>query len=404
MMSSVSPLRAASAGVLFLAGAAGVAAAPTYSSDPGGGSTTDRFDVSRGVQIIDATPILPFGGESLVEAFGGNGGVEPGTLIFADGAAAGTRDRIDWQTSGFINLGGLQIRLSQDTDGSGNRSARAYTFYTSQDGVNYTPVSSGTIPLVGGPGSPNVHTPLLISEVSPSGTINNVRGFRLELERNGGTGPRIVEIDEINSTPGVQTGNYLDRVLFNAASNSLVTTATGQTDEGPGVVTGYTVSSALGGDNPADAFGNNDGPIEPNTFLFADGGVPDNGNMIMGDGGETVDFIRWSTPSLVALAGYRLTLGGDGAAPDRDTELVRFSIGGTPVDLFDNDGFDGEVTRLFAGGVTWGRDFEIAFTRRTPAGGRIFEIDAIVGVPEPGSLMLLGVAAAGLTLRRRRSA
>ncbi|MBP7951093.1 MAG: PEP-CTERM sorting domain-containing protein [Verrucomicrobiales bacterium] len=386
----------------FNAGLGALQAAPTYSTDFNPGSTTDRFDLSQGVQVIDASPILGFGGESLGEAFGGSGGIENGNVILSDGPPLGTVDRFDWQTPGWVNVSGIEIRLAQD-GAAAFRGANAYTLYTTQDGLNFSTVSSGSIPLTGGPGSPMVNSPLLISDLALAGSVTNVRGFRLEITRNSAGGTRVIEIDDIASTPGVQTMNYHDKVAFNAATNSLVTTGA-PLDEGPGLGFNYSVSSAVAGgtDTVVDAFGNKDGAVEPESFIFGDGGTADNGNLVLGDGGETVDFIQWQSSAPLTLAGFKINLAGDGGGnPDRDTELVRFLVEGTEVDLFDNNGFDGEVARLFSGGAVTGDDFRLEFSRRTGQGGRVFEIDAILGmIPEPGSAAL--VALAGVMLLRRR--
>ena len=287
-----------------------------------------------------------------------------------------------------------------------NRPAFTYTLYSSQDGVNFGVVSTGSVPLTGIPGTPMVNQPLLISDLALSGTTSGVRGFRLDIVRNSSSGPRFIEADGFG-TAGVQTTNYFDRIAFNAASNSCYT-GQGGDDDGPGGAFNFSSTATVAGnaDDIEGAFGNNNGPIEPNDVIFADGGAVDNGNGLFGDGGEFVDFLEWDTATPLTLAGFRLGLSGDGAGnPFRDTELVRFLVEGVQVDLFDNNGFDGDVDRLFSGGPVTGNDFRIEFTRTTAGGGRIFEIDAILGVPVPepasGALVLAGAA---LALRRRRGA
>ena len=60
------------------------------------------------------------------------------------------------------------------------------------------------------------------------------------------------------------------------------------------------------------------------------------------------------------------------------------------------------MTRLFPGGAVVGNDFRLEFTRTSSGGGRLFEIDAILGVvPEP-SQSLLGLLGGAMLLRRRR--
>ncbi len=389
--------------IFFLATAAIAQAAPTFSSDSGGGVTTDLFDISQGARVIQTTGVLPFGGEDIREAFGGNGGVEGGNVIFQDGPGIGSVDVVEWQTANWVNISGVEIRFSQD-GASPNRGTAAYNLLATQDGVNYTSISSGAVPLTGGPGSSMVNPALLITDPAP-GAAASVRGFRLEVTRNSAAGPRFVEIDGTGIVT-TQVANYLDRLVFNSNTNAAYTGQAGD-DEAPGSATGFLSSPSVAGnaDDVTEAFGNSNGPIEPGNFIFADGGTPDNGNSILGDGGEYVDFISWSTTAPVTLAGFKMGLTGDGGGnPFRDTELVRFLVEGVQVDLFDNNGFDGDVTRLFPGGAVVGDDFRIEFTRTTSGGARIFEIDGILGVvpvPEPSSA-LLGIAGLVAVLRRRR--
>ena len=157
-------------------------------------------------------------------------------------------------------------------------------------------------------------------------------------------------------------------------------------DEGPGRAVGFQVSSLVQDtDTPEDAFGNANGAVEPESFIFGDGGVSDNGNQILGDEGETVDFISWQLPEGIPLAGYRLTLSGDGTAQqnNRSAELVRFLVDGDEVDLFDNQAFNGSVNRVFAGGTRVGSDFRVELTRTTSGGPRLLEIDALIGPITP---------------------
>ncbi len=391
--------------LLFLPVLAGaeLQAAPTFSTDVGGGVTTDLFDISQGAQVIQTTNVLQFGGEDIREAFGGSGGIEGGNVIFEDGPGLGSIDTVLWQTAQTINLTSVELRFSQD-GASPNRGTAAYNLFSTQDGINYTSVSSGAVPLVGGPGTSMVNNALLISDAALGAGTTAVRGFKLEITRNSGAGPRFVEIDGMGSIT-TQTANYHDRLAFNSITNGAYMGQAGN-DEAPGSATNFSTSPSIGGntDDVREAFGKTGGPIEPGTFIFDDGGTADNGNTIFGDGGEFVDFIAWQSTTPLTLAGFKLSLTGDGGGnPFRDTELVRFLVEGTQVDLFDNNGFDGDVTRLFAGGAVVGDDFRIEFTRTTTGGARLLEIDAILGVvPEPSSMMLGLVG--GLVLFRRRRA
>ena len=389
--------------VASLAVGSAAVAAPVFTTGGGGGVTTDVFDVAQGVRIIQSSRQYGgfFGaaccGESdarsafgfTTAAYNGTSGwLEPPNVIFQDGPGAGTTDFIEWQTAGPVNLTSFALRLQQDGTTTASRGAGTFKLSASADGVNFSQVSAGTMP--GSPG-PNVNVPLLITDSALTGTTANVRAFRLELTRLSTSAPRLIELDGAG-TSGAATGTFLDRLAFNATTNTLTGRgAAANDDEGPGLAMNFTASSRVfGTDSIEDAFGNKNGAVEPESFIFGDGGVPDNGNLVLGDAGETVDFIAWRTTEPLSLAGFRIALSGDGAASDRDTELVRFIVGGIEVDLFDNNGFDGTVTRLFAEGAIVGDDFRIEFTRRAGTGPRIFQIDAITGplTPLNGELVI----------------
>ena len=387
-------------------------AAPSYTTGSGGGVTNDVFDITAGVQVIASSQQYSgfFGagccGESDARAAfgfatgaynGTSGWVEPPNVIFQDGPPTGTTDFIEWQTPAPVNLTAFQMRLQQDGATTG-RGAGSFKVFASADGVNFSQVSAGTMPSAPNP-SPFV--PLLVLDSSLTGTPTNVRAFRLELTRLSANGPRLLEFDGTGS-PGVVTSTFLDRIAFNATTNTFTGRgAAGSDDEGPGFATNFTASSrVLGTDTIEDAFGNKNGAVEPESFILGDGGVADNGNLIMGDGGETVDFIAWQTTQPLSLAGYRMALSGDGPSPNRDTELVRFFVDGFEMDLFDNNGADGTSTRLFADGAIVGSNFRIEFTRTTTTGGRIFQIDAITGplVPLGGNMVINEVSSINATL------
>ncbi len=173
-----------------------------------------------------------------------------------------------------------------------------------------------------------------------------------------------------------------DAAVFNWHAN----TGEPHPAQGPGLVVSVETSPGLPGDSPLDAFGAVGG-IEPESFIFRDGGVIDNGNMILGDGGETVDFIRFRTEIPVVLDGYSLHLPTDYGQQNayRSTALVRFSIDGTVADFFDNEGRNGVRTRLFPDGPISGSEFVLELTRVTTGGPRVMEIDAILaeGWPVP---------------------
>jgi cysteine-rich repeat protein len=155
-------------------------------------------------------------------------------------------------------------------------------------------------------------------------------------------------------------------------------------DQPPGPVIGASASSTQAGtDDAEDAFGNGDGPVEPDTFIFGDSGaeVVDNGNQTLGDGGETVDTLEWMTTSPVEILGYHLRLTQQDPF-GRTAELVRLLVDGVERDFFDNDGATGvdnatvlEISRPFGSSVT-GSAFRLELTR-TGNAPRITEIDAL---------------------------
>ena len=375
-------------------------AAPVFTTGSGEGVTTDLFDVAQGAQVISSSPQHPCCGNSdprqIIGFVSGGAWVEPGHSLFQDGSAVGTVDMLEWQTAGPVNLSSIALRLAQDGVGNSSRGAGSFKLCASADGVSFSQVSGGNIPLTGGA---NTNSPLLISDSALTGATANVRAFRLELTRLTTSGPRVIELDA-SGTAGATTGTFLDRLAFNAATNTLTGRgAAASDDEGPGLATNFTVSSrVLGTDTVEDSFGNRNGAVEPEDFIFGDSGVPDSGNLVMGDAGETVDFIAWHTTQPVSLAGFRIGLSGDGASSNRDTELVRFLVGGIEVDLFDNNGFDGAVTRIFSEGAIVGEDFRIEFTRTGGSGPRVFQIDAITGplVPLNGEMVINEVVSSNM--------
>ena len=363
---------------------ASVRAAPVFSTQGGAGVVTDVFDVGQGTRVIASTPQHNAAGNSDPRSAFGLGQnppwVEPGNAMFADGAATGTVDAIEWQTSGPIRLDRIELRLAQDGAASAQRAAREFTLSASSDGIQFHVISGGPIPSgTGGKCQRAVADHRRVSAGLPWTTCarsgsNSTRATT--------SGPRVIEVDGFGS-PVEWSGTFLDRLAFNAATNSLTGRgAAARDDEGPGLATGFTSSSRVNGnDTIQDAFGNKNGAVEPESFIFGDGGTRDNGDQIIGNGGETVDFITWRTTQAITVAGYQVRLSGDGGSSQRDTELVRFLVEGEVVDAFDNDGFDGTRTRQLPDGAVTGDDFRIEFTRTSSAGGRIFDVDAITAMP-----------------------
>ena len=384
-------------------------AAPTYSLDPVGplyeGVTTDLFDIASGNRVIFSTAQHQGAGVSDPRSLFGytSGFIENTHTIFADGISPGYVEFIEWQTPSWINLSSFELRLSDD--GSTLRSVLDYKLFGSKDGLNFSQLSTGVLPRNASNGySP---TQMIISDTALTGIATGLRSFRIELTRADTTGARLIELDGFGSL-GAQTTPYLDRIAFNAASNSLTGRSGYQfDDEGPGLgnPASIVISSRLfSTDTPEDVFGNNNGPIEDSTFLFEGGGTVDNGDSIFGNFGETVDFLEWHTNQPLTLAGFQIGLAGEGIenGNNRGAELVRFLVEGMEVGIFDANGVNDAVTHYFNGGSVTGDDFRVEFTRSSTSGVRVKEIDAILAVPEPTALTSFVIGAVLLTIRRRR--
>ncbi len=377
------------AATVLVCGAGAVQAAPVIVAGGGIGVTTDLFDVAQGAQVVANTPTIgPFIITKIL-GFSGGGGEDGRTTIFLDASGGGGFvDFFEFRTLNPIVLKRYELLL--DEDGNGTRSTRRARLFAGLDGITFTLVSD-TAATIANMATFQSNFGSDVVQVSQNLSVL-AQFFRLEVTRDT-NGSRIRELDGFGASP-VGTALPLHTTLFNAATN------VSPPDEAPGLATNFTFSSAVGNDTVQDAFGNNNGTIEPTSFIFGDGGVTDNGNAIMGDGGETVDFIDWDTLAPVGIQGYEISMTGDGGGAMRSVELVRFLVEGVQVDFFDNNRLGGTIRRLFAGPVT-GDDFRIEFTRGSPWGPRILEINAIL-TPEPTTMTLLVFGTGLLAARRRR--
>jgi hypothetical protein len=212
-----------------------------------------------------------------------------------------------------------------------------------------------------------------------------------------------IDLDNVRLAHGTVAGTQstVDELIMNRSTNDVA-----QGDQPPGLVVGSSVASSPlfnGAFETTDAFGATDGSQEPGNVVFQDNHQPDNGNAVLGDGGEWVDFIEWNTLTPVSSVGYVVGVDGNG---DRTLERVRFLIGGVVVDFFDADGESGHLERFFEGPERFneltGTDFRIEFTRTNATGPRVFEINAVV-VPEPHAAALALAALAVLGVLSSRS-
>lgn len=196
------------------------------------------------------------------------------------------------------------------------------------------------------------------------------------------------------------SGQFVDQNLLNSATNN-----TTEGDEPPGLVSSISVSSRLSGnDDPADAFGNNNGPVEPFTFIFADG---------LGAG--TVNTLDFTTSIPITLMGLEFNGGGNGGAADPRrilalNVLVDLDNNGTfEMTLYSSSNFPDPGIQIlpFSSPVTASRfRLEIQNEDNGSFGGpRVTEINALV--PEPGTVALcafgLGLVVWKSTRRRTNS-
>lgn len=348
-------------------------------------TTNGAGDEPPGLSFNFSTSPPLFGTDQVQEAFGQNAGpIEPGTFLFSDtgtpdngnqtlGDGGETVDSIGWNTTVPVVVNGYRVGLGAEGPPGYNRGTQLFAFFSAGELDDFFDdnAQSGT--------------------VDRYFSIPQVAGrFDINLTRQN-VGPRISEIDAIvPDAPPPQA--FVDPILFNATTN-------GPGDEAPGLAFGFASSPSIPGDTIEDAFGNNDGGIEPTTFIFSDAGVGDNRNNTFDPGAETIDFISWKLTRAYELYGYQISVTSDGASEYRGAELLRFYVEDVLVDIIDLNNYDGSLNRIFPGGPVWGDDFRVELTRTVGNGGpRIVEIDAIV--PEPASLAMLALGALGSVLRQ----
>ena len=308
---------------------------------------------------------------AVVHTFGLKTGVAEGgdKTIFRD-VGQGNSAFIRFRCQSPVFLDYFDFRL---LNGSERPTGRVRLF-GSIDGIAYTLLSDT------GEGLLPTDRDLSVMDFAFGMTAGSLQFFQLELEQAlPSAGPRVMEFDGFGEL--VSPDTMIDPVLFNGALND-----PSAGEEEPGLVTEIFTSPLNPGFSAADAFGARDGDAsEKGACIFADFGVGDSGNGVPGDGGETVDFIEWTTVEEVDLAGYSVILAGSvepegpDSTPPRATELVLFYVDGEEADLWDNDAGRGRVNRIFPEGALSGDTFRIEVTRSSgDHGPRIVEIDAMV--------------------------
>ena len=351
---------------------------------PTAGVTDDQFDFSQGARTYNngsASSATYSDGDSLRAALGSDMSgvnVEGANLIFANNAAA-TR-YIYFKTASMITLTNYQLRVAHDGASPYNRSLDFVRLWGSSDNITWIDYGSTNVAVAYSDNAGVTGNQLLISaDVSNAGAA---QFYRLEVRNYTTPGVRIRELDGCGIDRGTGERLVRDPIVFNSSDNGPTTDVY---DEDPGFVTNMT-STALynAGENVREAFGAANGSgVENGTIIFSDSGTVDNGNQVVGDGGETVDYLEWDMTSDLpaSLAGVRLNIAG-GLRP---VELIRFSIDGNPVTLsngstvYDNDSTGSALDLMFQSprAVTSGSTCRLELTRSN-LGPRVREVDALL--------------------------
>jgi len=347
---------------------------------PDGGVTTDVFDFSQGARVYSASATE--GNDSVRDILGAStaGNFGPGHTIFADGDGA-TRN-LHFRTASLMTLTRYELRTAADP-GTWERDLKFVRVWGSADNITWTDFGSTAV------ANPyNTIPGVTLSAIRITGTVTDAtpaQFYRLEVQNGGLSGVRIVELDGFGTAPKTWAGGLVrDPVVFNAAANGLPSNS--RLDEDPGYVVNITSSATLNDRTPRTAFGGYAVVVEPYTLLFSDGGTPDNGNQTMGDGGETVRWLQWQTSTNLPapLAGVRL----NGLGTDRSVELIRFSINGTAVTLFNgstlydhNKGGTLDLMFQTPRSIPAGTTLRLELTGGESNGPRLSEIDALLLYP-----------------------
>jgi hypothetical protein len=367
-------------------------------------STTDLFDVSQTTLTVTAhTDII--GGtnnnlpnsDAVYNIFGANNPhVEPtdGAIFVDTGFGFVDFNRSGANASAAVNT----ITLYTVGDGNvedGNRGTRFFNLFADNDNDGFAEV--GLVSLVNPVDNATANT-----YVVPRTTAGV---FRAEFIPPTASGSRVIEMDATFDAGATEPVRFLNRRTLNASTNG----AAG--DEPAGLVTSVTASSALdvggGPDDPREALGQAGGPVEPGSFLFADN-----------TGGAGVNnTLTFNTGSPLTLAGLKVQGGANGASvgdPRRISLLeLRADTDGDgdftdEVALFSDADFAdtgdaGPGFEQYTFADTTASAFQLTVQNQEGLGARLLEIDAILGIPEPGTLSLMALGGLGLLSRRRRA-
>jgi len=362
---------------------------------PTEGVTSDLFDVSRGAKVFGFSTTLT-NGAPLVSDPRDILGASRSTLeaagrtLFADGTAGQTRS-LYFRTAAHLNLTNYQLRVTSDGLTISNRTINGFALYGSADNMTYALIDSTSVAVPFGNNPGVTSSSLLLSS-----TVNTpaYQFFRLDIKHGHTDGPRVLELDGFGRAASFK-GVTRDPTVFNDCRNAASTNT--YLDQDPGYATNITNSALLGGYVDArQALGAAGGPEDGNLLFTDTGNVPDNGDLILGNGGETVHWISWNSTQPLILAGICPNLN----AVDRPARLIRFFVDNVPR-VFKNSGanvcnvagISGSTNLLFVNPVR-GSSFKLELTGGTNSDGnaygpRLLEIDALLNYELTGSILII---------------
>ena len=170
------------------------AAVVTVLPSPDEGVSDDVFDVSQGT-VVTAAWHQQFDSGKFSRAsntFGFTSEfVEPTWTVFKDFLPASDPDFINFTTPKPVDLSGYRLILA-DGSVSGERGANSFKLFESDDGIDYTLISSTTI---ANPYTSNYGFNWI--EITDTVNVRGKQFFRIELTRATFAGTRVIELDAI---------------------------------------------------------------------------------------------------------------------------------------------------------------------------------------------------------------